>query len=166
MGAAMSFQCNSRMPARRKLKIGSLIFISVLLASCLNTMLEKPDIALRSISVSPRSFTDMNLIIGMDVSNSNRLDLTLHSFDFVLILNDRPIGDGRLERELVIPANSTSRVQASINAKFKDVGHIVKTVITGKDMAYKIEGRAGLKTALGTVSYPFAKEGRIDLTQK
>ena len=140
-----------------------LCVLSVFLVSCLGWILEKPSFVLREIIVSPRSLKETNLLLGLEVHNPNRFDLTLTSFEYTVSLNNEEIGNGRLEKELLIPSSSVTRVQAPVVAKFKDLGGSLKAVITGDNLPYKIEGKADIKTALGSLSFPFAKEGDINL---
>jgi len=140
-----------------------LCVLSVFLVSCLGWILEKPSFVLREIIVSPRSLKETNLLLGLEVHNPNRFDLTLTSFEYTVSLNNEEIGNGRLEKELLIPSSSVTRVQAPVVAKFKDLGGSLKAIITGDNLPYKIEGKADIKTALGSLSFPFAKEGDINL---
>jgi LEA14-like dessication related protein len=105
----------------------------------------------------------MNLLLGLDVQNPNRFDLTLKSFEYTVYLNNKEIGNGRLEKELLIPSSSTTQVQVPVGAKFKDLGGSLKTIITSDDLPYKIEGKADIKTAFGCLNFPFLKEGHINL---
>jgi LEA14-like dessication related protein len=125
--------------------------------------MEKPSFVIREIILSPSSFTEANLLIGLDVQNPNRFDLTLKSFEYVLFLDNEEIGTGRLDKEILVPSSSTTQVQVSVVAKFKDLGGSLKTIITGHDLPYKIEGKASVKTAFGSRSFPFSKDGRIKL---
>jgi len=152
-----------RTPMRSRYRIYLLCVLSVFLASCLDRILEKPSFVVREISLTPRSFSEMNLIIGVDVQNSNRLDLTLKSFEYNVILKQEEIGKGRLDRELLIPALSTARLQAPLIVRFNNLGGSLKTIVTGNDLPYKITGIAGIKTAFGSFDVPFSKEGLINL---
>jgi LEA14-like dessication related protein len=144
----------------------SILFLcgfSILLMSCLSWILEKPSFVLRGVTVSPRSFTEMNLLIGLDVQNPNRFDLTLKSFECTIYLNKEEIGKGSLEKELLIPSASTTQIQVPVDVKFKDLGGSLKAIFTGGDLPYKIEGQADVRTAFGSLKFPFSKEGRTGL---
>jgi LEA14-like dessication related protein len=146
--------------------VGRLLLLTLpfFLASCLGWILEKPSFVLREITLSPRSFTEMSLLLGLDVHNPNRFDLTLKSFEYTLYLNQQEIGNGRLEKEILIPSSSITRIQAPIAASFNNLGESLKAVIsgiTGKEVIYKIEGKADIKTILGSYHFPFSKEGHI-----
>ncbi len=139
-----------------------LLVLSILVTSCLNWFLDKPFIIVREIILSPRSLLEMNLLLGIEVQNPNRFDLTLTSFEYTVHLNNEEIGTGHLEKEILVPASSTTRVQAPVAAKFKNLGGSLKTILTGEDLPYKIEGKAVVKTAFGSLSFSFSKDGRIN----
>jgi LEA14-like dessication related protein len=140
-----------------------LFALSLCLVSCLSWIMEKPSFVLREIVLSPSSFTEANLLIGLDIQNPNRFDLTLKSFEYALFLDNEEIGTGRLEKEILVPSSSTTQVQVSVVAKFKNLGGSLKTIITGRDLPYKIEGKASVETAFGSRDFPFSKDGRINL---
>lgn len=140
-----------------------LLALSICLVSCLGWIMEKPSFVLREIILSPNSLTEVNLLLGLDVQNPNRFDFTLKSFEYTVFLNNEEIGTGRLDNEILVPSSSISQVQVSVVAKFRDLGGSLKTIITGNDLPYKIEGKASVKTAFGSRDFPFSKDGRINL---
>jgi LEA14-like dessication related protein len=146
----------------KKQSLVSLFALSMLLVSCLNWVMETPSIVVSEISLSPRSLTEVNLFLGLDVQNPNRFDLTLRSFEYTVYLNDEKIGSGHLEKEIMIPASATTRVQVPVIARFKDWGKSLKTIVTGEKLPYKIEGKAVIKAAFGSHEFPFSKEGHIN----
>jgi LEA14-like dessication related protein len=143
-------------------KILIALVLCVFLASCLNSIIEKPSFVIRKIAISPRSFTEMNLLLGIEVQNPNRFDLTLKSFEYTVSLKNEEIGSGRLEKELLIPSSSTTQIEAPVAAKFKNLGGNFKTLITGEELPYRIEGKAEVKTVFGSRMFPFSKDGRIN----
>jgi LEA14-like dessication related protein len=149
--------------AVKKLCLVSLCTLSLLFVSCLSWIMEKPSFVLREIILEPRSFREMHLLLGIEVHNPNRFDLTLNSFEYTVYLNNEEIGNGRLEKELLISSSSVTQVQAPVVAKFKGLGKSLKAIITGDDLPYKIKGKVGIKTAFGSLNFPLSKEGRIDL---
>lgn len=146
----------------KKQSLVSLFALSMLLMSCLNWVMETPSIVVSEISLRPRSLTEVNLFLGLDVQNPNRFDLTLRSFEYTVYLNNEKIGSGHLEKEIMIPASATTRVQVPVIARFKDWGKSLKTIVTGEKLPYKIEGKAVIKTAFGGHDFPFSKEGHIN----
>jgi hypothetical protein len=47
--------------------------------------------------------------------------------------------------------------------KLKDWGRNLTTIITGDELPYKIKGKADIKIAFVYRSFPFSKEGYINL---
>jgi LEA14-like dessication related protein len=139
-----------------------LLTLSICLVSCLNWIMEEPSFVLREIILRPSSLTEGNLLIGLDVQNPNRFDLTLKSFEYVLFLDNKEIGTGHLEKEILVPSLSTTQVQVSVAAKFKDLGGSLKTIIAGHDLPYKIEGKASIETTFGSRDFPLSKDGRTN----
>jgi LEA14-like dessication related protein len=140
----------------------SILFLfafSIFLMSCLSWILEKPSFVLRGVILSPRSFTEMNFLVGLEEQNPNHFDLTLKSFECTIYIKNEEIGKGRLENELLIHSSSTTQIQVPIVTKFKDLGGSLKTIFTGGDLPYKIEGKADIRTAFGSLNFPFSKEG-------
>ncbi len=146
---------------RARYRIMLLFTLSLFLASCLSWVLEAPSFTLREITLNPRSFTEMELLLRLDVQNPNRFDLTLRSFEYTIYLSNEEVGSGRLEKELLIPSSSTTRMQAPVAARFKDLGGSVMSLITGKGLPYKIEGKANVKTVIGSHTFSFSNEGRL-----
>lgn len=139
-----------------------LLTLSICLVSCLNQIIESPSVVLREIILSPSSLKEANILIGLDVQNPNRFDLTLKSFEYSLFLDDKEIGTGHLEKEILVPSLSTTQVQVSVVAKFKDLGGSLTTIITGHDVPYKIEGKASIGTIFGSREFILFKDGRTN----
>ena len=139
-----------------------LLVISMCLVSCLSWIMEEPSFVLRQIILRPTSLSEGNLVIGLDVQNPNRFDLTLKSFEYVLFLDDKEIGSGHLEKEILIPSLSTTQVQVSVAAKFKDLGGSLKKIVAGHDLPYKIEGTASIGTTFGSRNFSLSKDRRTN----
>lgn len=151
------------MNMRKHCRILILCVFSIFLTSCLSWILEKPSFVIRRVILNPRSFSEMNLLIGLDVQNTNRFDLTLKSFECTVCLKNEEIGKGRLENEILIPASSTTQIQVPMDVKFKNLGGSLKALFTGGDLPYKIEGKANVSTAFGSLNFSFSTDGSTNL---
>ncbi len=157
----MTAQLHSK-EKRASCRILFLLTFSIFLMSCLGWIMEKPSFAIRGVTLRPLSFTQMNLLLDLEIKNPNRFDLNLQSFEYIVYLNNEEIGNGRLEKELLIPSSSTTQIQVSVAAKFKDMSGSLKAILTQGDLPYKIEGKADVRAAFGSREFPFSKEGRIN----
>lgn len=133
-----------------------------MLSSCAGCLTEEPSVQLRRVSLQPRSLTEIRLILELDVQNPNRFDLTIKSLQYRLLLNEREIGSGSLEKEVLVPAESTTRIQAPVVAGFKNWNESLRAVIADKDIPYRIEGEAKIRTIFGSITYPFSRGGKIE----
>lgn len=138
-----------------------LLVVPLLLASCLNLILKQPTFVVREITLQPRSLTEMNLRIGIETYNPNRFDLTLTSLDYAVYLDGRKVGAGRLEKECRIAARSATRVEAPLDVRLTELGGGLLSILTDGDAPYRIEGNAEIRTAFGSGTFPFSREGRL-----
>ncbi len=143
--------------------LGKILVIGcfVLLSSCLSYFFEKPTFSLKEIAITRFSLTEINFLFGIEVQNPNNFDLKLRGLEYVVYLNDRDVGKGRLEKEVLISKAGSTLVQVPLAADFKRLGNPVDLILSGKDLRYKIEGAAIIKTSLGTTTVPFSEVGEI-----
>ncbi len=144
-------------------QISFLFVISILLVSCANWLLEKPSFTLRAVNIRPVSFTETNLILDLDVQNPNNYDLTLKSFVYTIYLRNEDIGNGHLEKGILIPSSSTTQIMVPLVVKFRDFNKTLNVIFAGDDLPYKIEGNASVGSVFGSLNFPFSTEGRINL---
>jgi hypothetical protein len=138
-----------------------LIVLSVCLASCLGWLMEPlPSSSATSTSPRhlPRNGTSSSVL---DVENPNRFDLTLTAAEFRVFLNNEEAGTGRLEREVILPSSSRTKVNVVIAARFKNLGGSLKSIIAGHDLPYKLEGNASVRAFFGSRLILFSREGII-----
>lgn len=153
--------------SRRKVRIYYRILLlsafCVFLVSCLGWIMEMPSFTLRGVTLQPVSFTRMSLLLDIDVQNPNSFDLKFESFEYAIFLKNEEVGNGRMEKELLVPSSSTTRLQVPVTAGFKNLSGSLKAVLTEGDLPYKIEGKVAVKTFFGGRQFPFSSEGHINL---
>ena len=138
---------------------GAILLCASLLAGCAGIFFEEPAITLKEIHVQQLSLTDASLVFVAEIQNPNRYDLRLKSLDYTVHLDGREAGGGSLEREVSVPASSSSRVEIPVAARFGSLENVVKLYITGQELPYKIEGKALVKAGLFDRTFPFSRTG-------
>jgi LEA14-like dessication related protein len=131
------------------------------LAGCSGLFFEEPAITLKEIHVRQISLTDASLVFVGEIRNPNRYELRLKSLDYTVYLNDRETGGGALQKEISVPASSTTSVEIPVTARFGSLGGIVKMYISGQDLPYRIEGKALVKAGLFDRTFPFSHSGTL-----
>jgi LEA14-like dessication related protein len=97
------------------------------------------------------------------VHNPNRFALKLREFEYKAYIEDQEVGNGRLEKEVRIAESSSTLVQVPLQSDLRKMGNSLGLILAGKNLRYKIEGAAVIKTRLGTSTIPFSKTGEINL---
>jgi len=147
-------------PTRLKLLI---LFSIFSMPSCLGWFLEKPTFVLKEIAVTRLSPQEVHFQFGIEVQNPNRFDLKVRSLEYVAVLNDREVGQGRIQTEVTIPQFSSNLVQVPLQADLKKLGPIFAALLTGQPLKYHVTGSAVVKAGMGTATLPFSKSGEMKI---
>ncbi len=145
---------------RRRYTITMLLGV-LAIAGCAGLFFEEPVITLKEIHVRQLSLTDASLVFVAEIQNPNRYELRLKSLNYAVHLNNHEAGGGFLQKEVSIPAASTVPVQIPMTASFGSLGDIAGMYFTGKDLAYRIEGKAVVKAGLFDRTFPFSHTGNL-----
>jgi LEA14-like dessication related protein len=146
-----------------KFKGFSLLFLFLLLTSCLNWFLEKPTFTPKEVSITRISSSELNILFGVEVLNPNTFDIKLKALEYAISVHGQEVGKGRLDEEVLITRSSTTLVRVPLQIRFRDLGIPFGFALAGKDLPYKIEGVAIINARLGTATFPFSKVGEIKL---
>jgi len=147
----------------KRIKITFLFSLLFLLPSCGSWFFEKPTFTLKEVAVKHISFGEINFLFGVEVYNPNRFDLKLREFEYKAYIEDQEVGNGRLEKEVLTAESSSTLVQVPLQSDLRKMGNSLGLILVGKNLRYKIEGAAVIKTRLGTSTIPFSKTGEINL---
>lgn len=145
------------------LKKIAILGVLALLASCASWFFEKPTFSLKEIAITRISLSEINFLFGIEVQNPNSFDLKLRGLEYKAYLADQEVGNGRLEKEVLIAKSSSTLVQIPLQTHLKRLGSPLGLFLSGKDLRYKIEGAAVIKAKLGTTTLPFSKSGEINI---
>ena len=138
---------------------GAILLCALLLAGCAGLFFEEPVITLKEIHVQQLSLTDASLVFVAEIRNPNGYELRLKSLDYTVHLGGREAGGGSLEKEVTVPASSSAPVEIPVTARFGSLGGVVKLYLTGKELPYRIEGKALVKAGLFDRTFPFSRTG-------
>ncbi len=140
----------------------TLMCLLCLCASCMQWLLETPTFMLKNVTVTSLGPATIQLTLGIEVYNPNRCSLTLKALDFKLFLTDREIGSGSLTKaSVVIPARSSTVLDVSVSAGYRDVSAYLGEALSGATLPYRFEGKAKVEVGPLPATVPFSKEGRI-----
>lgn len=141
-------------------RLGITVLLGVLaITGCAGLFFEAPVITLKAIHVQQLSLTDASLVFVAEIQNPNRYELRLKSLNYIVHLNNREAGSGSLQKEITVSAASVIPVEIPLSARFGSLGDIAGMYFTGKDLPYRIEGKAVVKAGLFDRTFPFSHTG-------
>ncbi len=140
---------------------GAILLCALLLAGCAGLFFEEPVITLKEIHVQQLSLTDASLVFVAEIRNPNGYELRLKSLDYTVHLNNRETGGGSLQKEISVPASSSAPVEIPVTARFGSLGGVAKMYLSGRELPYRIEGKALVKAGLFDRTFPFSRTGVI-----
>jgi LEA14-like dessication related protein len=140
-----------------------MVAILALLPCCTSWFYEKPTFTLKEVAVTRISLGEIHFLFGIEVQNPNNFDLKLRGLEYKAYIEGQEVGNGRLEKEVLVAKSSSTLVQVPLQTDLKSIGNSLGFFLLGKDLRYKIEGAAITKTSLGTTTIPFSKSGEIKL---
>lgn len=143
---------------RRNLTI---LFFVLLITGCAGLFFEEPTITLKEIHVQQISLTDASLVFVAEIQNPNGYELRLKSLDYTVHLSGREAGDGSLQKEVSVPASSSTPIEIPVSARFGGLGGIARTYISGQELPYRLEGKALVKAGLFDRTFPFSRTGTL-----
>lgn len=138
-------------------------FIFLILPSCLTWFLEQPSFSLQEIELNSISWPKLDLILIWQVHNPNNFDLKLRGMEYAIYFQDQKVGQGHLPKEILINKSSSTRLSLPLRVEIKSLSDTLSFIFAGRNIPYKIEGVAILKTALGNTTIPFAKTGEVSI---
>ncbi len=124
---------------------------------------------IQNAEFAPKSLT-LTKVVGitayfnlkMEVYNPTNSRMVLDRLDYDLIVNNRPVGNGKTPMQLTIPSQSSSILQTEVSAQLFDIGETGILALQKQGVEYYLKGTAHVDSKLGTYSYPFTTEtGRI-----
>lgn len=150
---------------KRAAKIVLVSFL-IVLASCLGLFLKNPTILLKEIHIRPVSLKDLEIRLVAEIQNPNRFDLRLTALDCTVSLDEKEMGKGDLQKEILLSGFASQTVDIPLTIHLGDMSETVKLLLSDREIPYRIEGTARVKTAIGSATVPYSKTGNIRPVRK
>ena len=138
-----------------------ILLCTLLLAGCTGLFFDEPTITLKEIHVRQLSLTDASLVFVAEIQNPNSYNLRLKSLDYTVHLSGQETGGGSLQKEIIVPASSSTPIEIPVSAHFGGLGGIARMYISGQELPYRIEGKALVKAGLFDRTFPFSHTGTL-----
>jgi LEA14-like dessication related protein len=143
---------------RRRLSI--VFLLGLLIAGCSPArMFTRPEVAIRGVGIESVSLSGVNLFLTLEVTNPNRLDLTLRQFTYRLFLAETLVAEGEITNPVRFPSRQTVYPAFPIGLSWKTLKEAAPTLIDRPEVPYLLEGSLTLGALGGEWTVPIHREG-------
>jgi len=158
-----------------KIYVISLLIVPVLLFSGCAVIdailgegrIQEPVVNVESVNVGDVSFESLELLFDINIENPNKLGISLSSFDYELLLNEKSFVRGDQPEGMQIEAEASNTVRVPISLTFRDIIESVQSVAGQDSSSYQFKsGFAFNLPVIGDVRIPVSRSGAIPVIKK
>lgn len=146
---------------RSKLAFALLILVGFLVScqTLIESVLEKPTVEFRSVSVRDGNKDGATAVIALDVINPNSIGLDVDHLDYSLSIGGREVAKADVQNIAKLAPSATTRVEIPVPFKYNEIFSSVLDLISKGTAAYKVSGSA----KVGMFTLPFDHGGDLNL---
>ncbi len=146
------------------LSVSGCAIIDVLLGT---DRIQQPAVKIESVNVGAVSFESLELLFDINIENPNRLAITLSSFDYELLLNDKSFVKGDQPDGMKVGAEASNTVRIPVSLTFRDIIESVQDVAREDSSRYQFKSGFSFKLpVIGDVRVPVQRSGSIPVIKK
>lgn len=150
--------------------IGPLVVLITGVISCasvqelLETGVQKPKVEFVGMKLTGLSFSDLDLLFDLKVTNPNVVGITLAGFDYDFLINGRSFVNGNQDKGMTIASRGESTVQIPVSLQFADIYQTVTHLGNQDSTTFQINtGFSFELPVLGVQRVPVSHSGSIPL---
>jgi LEA14-like dessication related protein len=137
-----------------------------LLDAILGGGVKEPVVKIESVDFGSVSFESLELLFNIMIENPNQFGISLSSFDYELLLNERSFVKGDQRDGMQIAASAKSAVQIPVSLRFRDIIESVQSVAQQDTSKYQFKsGFAFSVPVIGDVRIPVQRSGMIPVVK-
>ncbi len=155
------------------------ILVSLIVVSCISFSgcaiidailgegrIKEPAVHIESVGFGSVSFESLELLFNIVIDNPNQLGISLSSFDYELLLNDKSFVKGDQPEGMQLEANASSSVQVPVALTFRDIIESVQSVAEQDSSRYQFKsGFSFTLPVTGDVRIPVQRSGAIPVVR-
>ncbi len=130
----------------------------------------RPQVRILNVEVRNLGFTSGSLDVVVEVTNPNRFGVELRSMRYRLELEDPQIDDGWLSlasgeanERVSVPGREMQEVSLNLPFQYGSIGSLLRIVLDGDDLQYRVRGDLTARGPLGNMDFPFESRGTFEL---
>lgn len=147
-------------------RIAGLLIVSLVMtaASCgireKRENLKNCEFELENLEVANFGFSQVDLLVHVGVQNPNPSEVVVDRLEFELFTGENKVADGKHSENLTVPAGEKRVIKIEVATTPSQLGNtLLKALMSGGGVDYRVEGTVYLDTILGEIPYPVSIEG-------
>lgn len=142
-------------------------FALLALAGCaevskmIGAALEKPRLTFLSVTPQEADLEGVTLLVRYRVENPNSVGLEIATLDYRLDVDGKQALTGSQRSGLHLPIRGTAELPVPVRLRYAAVPDFLKAVFTKEQIAFHLEGKAGIQTGVGVLEIPFSATGQV-----
>jgi LEA14-like dessication related protein len=137
-----------------------LLVFALLAVSCSRP--QPPTLAPQRAEVTSIGTAGLSLLVQMAAYNPNRFGLSVRSVTATVTLDGRlKLGEVTVNKAIDLPAGQWTRIDVPLSIAWTDLPSIVALAVTGRTVAYTVDGRVDIGGDVIHVDLPFHLAGEI-----
>ena len=137
--------------------------VVALLAGCA-APLQKPDVSVAGVELVGIGLVEQRLLLKLNVSNPNDVDLPVKALSFDLELDGQPFANGAAEQPVTIARHAEAQLAVKVVTRLGDVIKQLKAARQNGKLGYRIHGRVELESSAGPTRVAFDRSGEVSLS--
>lgn len=133
----------------------------VLTSACQEAEPFLPKVSFDRMDVNDLNWTDISTDFVFSVTNPNPVRVGVQTFDYELDLADTPLLSGDNADGFKLPAEGSSELSLPVDLVFAETWETVQATRGLDDVPFRLAGKFGFDTPLGTVNIPYDEDGQF-----
>ena len=142
--------------------LAALAIVVALLGGCA-TPLQKPEVSLAGVELVGIGLVEQRLLLKLNVSNPNDVDLPIKSLRFDLDLDGQPFASGVTEQPVTIARHAEAQLDVKVVSRLGDVLKQLRAARQNGKLAYRVHGRVEFERSDGAAGIAFDRSGELSL---
>lgn len=143
------------------------VLVLVSFTACAKDAARKMSLELKQVKIRNFSNSGFTAVAYMQVTNSNWFSIGVEGMKYAVLVNNRQVADGRLEKEVDIPANATATAELPLNVGADGLNNLLGEILDVREgLTYRVKGEVVFKTLLGSYTMPFDAEKKAGKKKK
>jgi LEA14-like dessication related protein len=127
---------------------------------------KEPTARITGARLAAISFSEVDMVFDLEVSNPNEVEVSLAGFDYDLQLNERPFLNGSNEEGFTLSAGGSTTIELPVTLVYREVFELLTSVPEDRETPYALEvGFTFDVPGLGDVRVAANREGTVPVVE-